>query len=32
MGLTENTATALLALNGLDIRPDSAVSVPVGKT
>jgi hypothetical protein len=27
MGLTENTATALLALNGLDIRPDSAVSV-----
>jgi hypothetical protein len=28
MGLTENTATALLALNGLDIYPDSAVSVP----
>jgi len=28
MGLTENTATALLALNGLDICPDSAVSVP----
>jgi tagaturonate epimerase len=27
MGLTENTATALLALNGLDVRPNSAVSV-----
>jgi glucuronate isomerase len=27
MGLTENTATALLALNSLDICPDSAVSV-----
>ena len=27
MGLTENTATTLLALNGLDVRPNSAVSV-----
>ena len=27
MGLTENTATALLALNGLDVSPNSAVSV-----
>ncbi len=27
MGLTENTATALLALNGLHVRPNSAVSV-----
>jgi tagaturonate epimerase len=27
MGLTENTATALVALNGLDVRPNSAVSV-----
>lgn len=27
MGLTENTATALLALNGLGVRPNSAVSV-----
>ena len=27
MGLTENTATALLALNGLDVLPNSAVSV-----
>jgi hypothetical protein len=27
MGLTENTATALLALNSLDVRPNSAVSV-----
>jgi tagaturonate epimerase len=27
MGLTKNTATALLALNGLDVRPNSAVSV-----
>jgi hypothetical protein len=27
MGLTENTATALLALNGLDVLPNSAISV-----
>jgi hypothetical protein len=27
VGLTENTATALLAQNGLDVRPNSAVSV-----
>jgi tagaturonate epimerase len=27
MGLTENEATALLALNGLDVRPNSAVSL-----
>jgi hypothetical protein len=27
MGLTGNTATGLLALNGLDVRPNSAVSV-----
>src|SRR5918995_7005297 len=27
MDLTENTATTLLALNGLDVRPNSAVSV-----
>jgi len=27
LGLTENTATALLALNGLHVRPNSAVSV-----
>jgi hypothetical protein len=27
MGLTDNTAAALLALNGLDVRPDSAVCV-----
>jgi tagaturonate epimerase len=27
MGLTENTATALLALNGLEVLPNSAVSV-----
>ena len=27
MGLTENTATTLLALNGLDVRPNSAVCV-----
>jgi hypothetical protein len=27
MGMTENTATALLALNGLDVSPNSAVSV-----
>jgi hypothetical protein len=27
MGLTENTATALLALNGLDVLPNSAFSV-----
>ena len=27
MGLTENAATTLLALSGLDIRPNSAVSV-----
>ena len=27
MGLTENTATALLALNDLDVLPNSAVSV-----
>ena len=27
MGLTENTPTALLALNGLGVRPNSAVSV-----
>jgi hypothetical protein len=27
MGLTENTATALLAQNGLEVRPNSAVSV-----
>jgi hypothetical protein len=27
MGLTENTATRLLALNGLDVLPNSAVSV-----
>lgn len=27
MGLTENTATALLALNDLDVLPHSAVSV-----
>jgi hypothetical protein len=27
MGLTENTATALLALNSLDVRPNSAVSI-----
>jgi hypothetical protein len=28
MGLTENTATVLLALNGLDVLLSSAVSVP----
>jgi hypothetical protein len=27
MGLTENTATTLLALNSLDVRPNSAVCV-----
>ncbi|CAN5132145.1 hypothetical protein BH24ACT17_BH24ACT17_01100 [soil metagenome] len=27
MGLTGNTATRLLALNGLDVLPNSAVSV-----
>jgi hypothetical protein len=27
MDLTENTATALLAQNGLEVRPNSAVSV-----
>jgi hypothetical protein len=27
MGLTENTATTLLALNGLDVLPNSAISV-----
>ena len=27
MGLTENTATALLALNGLDVLPNSAVTI-----
>jgi hypothetical protein len=27
MGLTESTATALLAQNGLEVRPNSAVSV-----
>ena len=27
MGLTKNTATALLALNGLEVLPNSAVSV-----
>jgi hypothetical protein len=27
MGLTENTPTALLVLNGLDVRPNSAVSI-----
>jgi hypothetical protein len=27
MGLTENTPAALLALRGLDVRPNSAISV-----